>query len=106
MKKQEAAEIIGHISEYNKKNGTADSWPPMLQEVIDLAIAALREQPAPQAIEWKPGPPDKKGTYHIITRIGRIFDIYDQYDPADEYWNIDEVLFHIGPIPKPPDLNK
>lgn len=53
-------------------------------------------------LEWKNGAPDMSGAYLIITRIMKASELYDEYNPDDEYWDVDEVLWHIGPFPLAP----
>jgi hypothetical protein len=57
---------------------------------------------APHEIEWKPGPPDMSGDYILITQRWPRPN-WVVCEPDDQHWGHNEVLFHIGPIPKTPD---
>lgn len=52
-------------------------------------------------LEWKKGAPEEAGPYLIVTTKCQWPTPID-YDPGHPYWDTDEVLFHIGPIPPVP----
>ena len=74
-------------------------YPTTIRELIDLSGL---EPAAPAQIDWIPGPPDQSGDYLISSKHWP-HPSWEAYEPDSVRWDSDEVLFHVGPIPKTPD---
>jgi hypothetical protein len=69
--------------------------------VVEEFLSRL-EPAAPAQIDWKAGPPDQSG-YYLISSKHSPDPSWEAYEPDSVRWDSDEVLFHVGPIPKTPD---
>ena len=57
-------------------------------------------------LDWQPGAPSTAGRYFLITKVVPFPHDYYPYDPDDAEWDTDEVLFHFGPIPPAPKIDR
>lgn len=78
--------------------GNAASFPAIVKIVEDF----LTKRP----LDWQPGAPSLSGRYFLITKMVPFPHDYYPYDPDDAEWDTDEVLFHFGPIPPAPKIDR
>jgi hypothetical protein len=71
------------------------------EAVVEEFLSRI-EPAAPAQIDWIPGPPDQSGDYLISSKHWP-HPSWEAYEPDSVRWDSDEVLFHVGPIPKTPD---
>lgn len=70
-------------------------------EVVKVVEDFLTKRP----LDWQPGAPALSGRYFLITEQIPLPHDYP-YDPDDAEWDTDEVLFHFGPIPPAPKIDR
>ena len=76
----------------------ATTFPAIVKVVEDF----LSKRP----LDWQPGAPSEAGRYFLITKMVPFPHDYYPYDPDDAEWDTDEVLFHFGPIPPAPKIDR
>lgn len=70
--------------------------------LVDIIEEFLTKRP----LDWQPGAPSSAGRYFLITEQVPFPHDYYPYDPDDAEWDTDKVLFHFGPIPPAPKINR
>ena len=74
----------------------------IVEQFLSCQVFPNNSTPVASGIQWKKGPPPASGQYIVLTRNCNYAAIY-HYEPDDPEWDHDEVLWHIGPIPKEPN---
>lgn len=72
---------------------------------FSAAVKVIEDFLTKRPLDWQPGAPALSGRYFLITEQIPFPHDYS-YDPDDSEWDTDEVLFHFGPIPPAPKIDR